>query len=225
MCTFSGQESSWAVVWFLKFLKTANAPCLVLMCGFLVEMETSNDMSGNETEVATLGGGCFWCTEGVFKEIEGVKQVVPGYSGGTLVNPSYEQVSTGTTGHAEVVQVHFDPEVLSFRDVLEIFFATHDPTTMNRQGADVGTQYRSVVFYHNSEQKVVAERLIAEYNSGNVFGSPVVTSVEPFTAFYPAEDYHRDYYRRNPMQPYCRAVISPKVAKLRKKLVGRLRKS
>lgn len=182
-------------------------------------------MSENETEAATLGGGCFWCTEAVFNEIEGVKEVVPGYSGGSLANPSYEQVSTGATGHAEVVQVHFDPEVLSFRDVLEIFFATHNPTTLNRQGADVGTQYRSVVFYHNSEQKAIAERLIAEYEAENVFGSPIVTTVEPFTAFYPAEEYHRDYYRKHPMLPYCIAVISPKVAKLRKKMFDKLKKS
>ena len=185
-------------------------------------------MNVNKTEgveVATLGGGCFWCTEAIFCEIKGVKQVVSGYSGGSLVNPSYEQVSTGATGHAEVVQVHFDPAVMSFRDVLEIFFATHDPTTLNRQGADVGTQYRSVVFYHNSEQKATVEQLIAEYEAENVFGSPIVTTVEPFTAFYPAEDYHRNYYRRHPMQPYCRAVISPKVAKLRKKMFDRLKKS
>jgi peptide-methionine (S)-S-oxide reductase len=144
-------------------------------------------MTKEKTEFATLGGGCFWCMEAVFDEIQGVKNVVSGYSGGTVVNPSYEQVSTGTTGHAEVVQVEFDPTVIGFRDVLEIFFATHDPTTLNRQGADCGTQYRSVVFYHNADQKAVAEQAIAELESKNVFGSPIVTTIEPFSVFYPAE--------------------------------------
>ena len=184
-------------------------------------------MNGNKTEkieVATLGGGCFWCMEAVFSEVKGVKRVVSGYSGGSLVNPSYEQVSSGATGHAEVVQVHFDPSVVSFREILEIFFATHDPTTLNRQGADVGTQYRSAIFFHNSKQKTVAEKVIAELDAENVFGSPIVTSVEPFTAFYPAEEYHRDYYKRHPEYPYCRAVISPKVAKLRKKMFDKLKK-
>lgn len=182
----------------------------------------------NETEdieVATLGGGCFWCTEAIFSEIKGVKQVVSGYSGGSLVNPRYEQVSTGATGHAEVVQVHFDPAVISFREILGIFFATHDPTTLNMQGADVGTQYRSVVFYHNSRQKAIAEQVIAELESENVYDSSIVTAVEPFTAFYPAEEYHMDYFRRHPALPYCRAVISPKVAKLRKKMFDKLKKS
>jgi len=182
-------------------------------------------MTKEKTEFATLGGGCFWCMEAVFDEIQGVKNVVSGYSGGTVVNPSYEQVSTGTTGHAEVVQVEFDPTVIGFRDVLEIFFATHDPTTLNRQGADCGTQYRSVVFYHNADQKAVAEQAIAELESKNVFGSPIVTTIEPFSVFYPAERYHWDYYRRNPTSSYCRAVISPKVAKLRNKMFDKLKKN
>ena len=176
-------------------------------------------------EVATLGGGCFWCTEAIFAEVKGVKMVEPGYSGGSTLNPAYGQVCTGVTGHAEVVQVVFDPEVISFMDVLEIFFVIHDPTTLNRQGADVGTPYRSVVFYHNETQKKVAEQVIGEFNSVNVFGSPIVTTVEPFTVFYVAEDYHKDYFKRHPEQPYCRVVISPKVAKLRKKLGDKLKKS
>jgi peptide-methionine (S)-S-oxide reductase len=163
--------------------------------------------------------------EAVFLEINGVRKVVSGYSGGGLVNPSYDQVSTGATGHVEVVQVDFDPNVIGFRDVLEIFFVTHDPTTLNRQGADFGTQYRSVIFYHSKEQKAVAEQVIAELESENVFGSRIVTAVEPFTVFYPAEKYHWDYYRRNPNNPYCRAVISPKVAKLRKKMFDKLKKN
>ena len=179
----------------------------------------------SRVEVATLGGGCFWCTEAVFAEVKGVKMVEPGYSGGSTLNPTYGQVCTGVTGHAEVVQVVFDPDVISFMDVLEIFFVIHDPTTLNRQGADVGTPYRSVVFYHNETQKKVAEQVIGEFNLVNVFGSPIVTTVEPFTVFYVAEDYHKDYFKRHPEQPYCRVVISPKVAKLKKNLGDKLKKS
>jgi len=176
------------------------------------------------TEVATLGGGCFWCTEAVFDQINGVTKVVSGYSGGTLPNPSYEQVCSGKTGHAEVVQVYFDPEVVSFKEILEIFFTTHDPTTLNQQGADFGTQYRSVVFFHDDKQKKVAEQVIVELTSKNVYGSPIVTSVEPFSEFFDAEDYHQNYFKRNPRQPYCRAVISPKVSKLRQKLFDKLKR-
>ena len=176
------------------------------------------------TEVATLGGGCFWCTEAVFDQINGVTKVVSGYSGGTLPNPSYEQVCSGKTGHAEVVQVYFDPEVVSFKEILEIFFTTHDPTTLNQQGADFGTQYRSVVFFHDDKQKKVAEQVIVELTSKNVYGSPIVTSVEPFSEFFVAEDYHQNYFKRNPRQPYCRAVISPKVSKLRQKLFDKLKR-
>ncbi|MCW4034954.1 MAG: peptide-methionine (S)-S-oxide reductase MsrA [Candidatus Bathyarchaeota archaeon] len=176
------------------------------------------------TEVATLGGGCFWCTEAVFDQINGVTNAVSGYSGGTTPNPSYEQVCGGKTGHAEVVQVHFDPEIVSYKEILQIFFATHDPTTLNQQGADFGTQYRSVIFYHNNKQKAVAEQVIAEYTSENVYGSPIVTAVEPFSGFFVAEDYHQNYFSRNPDKPYCRAVISPKVAKLRQKLFDKLKR-
>jgi peptide-methionine (S)-S-oxide reductase len=174
-------------------------------------------------EVATLGGGCFWCTEAVFSEAKGVVRVLPGYSGGHVANPTYEQVSTGTTGHAEVVQITFDPEIISYRELLEIFFAMHDPTTLNRQGGDVGTQYRSVIFYHNGEQKATAEKIIEELNKAKTYDAPIVTKVEPFKAFYKAEEYHRDYFKHHPEIPYCKLVISPKIAKLRKKYWDKLK--
>ncbi len=169
-----------------------------------------------EFEIATLGGGCFWCLEAVFVEVNGVKDVSSGYAGGTLVSPTYEQVCSGVTGHAEVVQITFDPEIIPYRDVLRIFFSIHDPTTLNRQGGDVGTQYRSVVFYHGESQKRTAEELIAELNQSAIWPDPLVTEVSDLTEFYPAEDYHRDYYQRNSGQPYCQVVISPKLAKFRK---------
>jgi len=175
-------------------------------------------------EVATLAGGCFWCLEAVFLELKGVEQVQSGYAGGRVPDPSYELVCTGTTGHAEVVQVTIDPAVISFRDLLEIFFVIHDPTTPNRQGADVGTQYRSAIFHHSPEQKAEAERVIAELEAAHVWDDRVVTELVPLEAFYPAEDYHRDYFRRNPNQGYCHAVIAPKVAKVRKQYFEKLRK-
>ena len=172
-----------------------------------------------QLETATLGGGCFWCTEAVFSKMGGVIKVEPGYSGGKLENPTYEQVSTGTTGHAEVVQIAFDPNIISFRQILEVFFKMHDATTLNRQGADVGTQYRSVVFYHSREQKTTTEQLIEELDNAKVFVSPIVTQVERFKAFYKAEDYHKEYFNRHPEQSYCKLVIAPKIAKLRE-IVG-----
>lgn len=174
-------------------------------------------------EKATLGGGCFWCTEAVFLEIEGVINVVSGYSGGNIENPTYHQVTTGTTGHAEVVQVTFDPDVITYREVLEIFFTMHDPTTLNRQGADVGTQYRSVIFYHSEEQRRTAVEFIEEMKETNIFNLPIVTQLEPFKAFYEAEDYHKDYYRRNKNQGYSRFVIAPKLEKVEKKYGERLK--
>lgn len=165
-------------------------------------------------QVATLGGGCFWCTEAVFQRIKGVLKVEPGYAGGTVANPTYDQVCTGATGHAEAVQVTFDSDEVSFSKILEVFFATHDPTTVNRQGADVGTQYRSVIFYHNVNQKKTAEKIIGELNNAKAYQSRIVTQVLPFTAFYKAEDYHKEYFKRHPEQPYCRLVIAPKIAKL-----------
>jgi peptide-methionine (S)-S-oxide reductase len=173
-------------------------------------------------EVATLGGGCFWCLEAVFEQLRGVERVESGYAGGGVAAPTYHQVCTGATGHAEVVQVTFDPAVVSFREVLDVFFATHDPTTLNRQGPDVGTQYRSAVFYHSPQQKETAEQAIAELNAAGIWDAPIVTEVVPLEAFYPAEDYHQGYYRQNPGQSYCRVVISPKVAKFRKQFAAKL---
>ena len=168
------------------------------------------------TEKATLAGGCFWCLEAVFEQLRGVSKVESGYAGGTAPEPNYKQVCTGTTGHAEVVQITFDPAVISFGDLLDVFFATHDPTTLNRQGADVGTQYRSAIYYHNHEQKDQAEKKIAEWNAAGHWGKPIVTEVAPLTKFHPAEEYHQGYFRANPSQGYCQMVIAPKVAKLRK---------
>jgi peptide-methionine (S)-S-oxide reductase len=174
-------------------------------------------------EVATLAGGCFWCLEAVFEQLRGVEKVVSGYAGGATSNPSYHQVCSGATGHAEVVQVTFDPAAISFREVLEVFFATHDPTTRNRQGPDVGTQYRSAIFYHTPKQKEIAEGLIAELNAAHIWPAPIVTEVAPLTTFYPGEDYHQEYYRQHPLQGYCVAVISPKVAKFRKQFTAKLK--
>lgn len=176
-------------------------------------------------EVATLAGGCFWCLEAVFDDLRGVEDVVSGYSGGTVPNPTYEQVCTGTTGHAEVVQVTFDPAVISFRDLLEVFFSVHDPTTLNRQGADVGTQYRSAIFFHTPAQQATAEAVIRDLAAARMFGNPIVTEITPFRVFYPAEDYHQRYFERNPNQPYCRVVVAPKVAKFRKQHLSRLKKT
>ena len=180
-------------------------------------------MQPKSYNVATLGGGCFWCVEAVFEEIRGVTDVVSGYAGGDVPNPTYRQVCSGRTGHAEVVQVTFDPDVISYREVLQIFFTTHDPTTLNRQGADVGTQYRSVVFYHDDEQKQIAEEVIQEFEAEDVWGSPIVTQVEPLPTFYRAEDYHQNYFAQNPGQPYCQAVIAPKVSKLRRQYLEKLK--
>ena len=178
----------------------------------------------NQTQVATLAGGCFWCLEAVYDELKGVVSVESGYSGGQVPNPSYKQVCTGTTGHAEVTQVTFDPSVISYRDVLDVFFAIHDPTTLNRQGADVGTQYRSAIFYHNDEQKSVAENLIKELNAQKIWERPIVTEVTKLDKFYMAENYHQEYFANNQNQPYCQAVVAPKVAKFRKKHLEMLKK-
>ncbi len=182
-------------------------------------------MAGDvEREVATLAGGCFWCLEAVFDDLRGVEGVVSGYAGGRVPDPTYEQVCAGTTGHAEVVQLTFDPRAVSFRELLEVFFTIHDPTTPNRQGADVGTQYRSAVFYHTPEQKEETQRVIRELEEARVWGAPIVTEVAPFEKFYPAEDYHQEYFRRNPAQPYCQVVVAPKVSKFRQKFLGKLKK-
>ena len=176
-----------------------------------------------EREVATLAGGCFWCLEAVFEEMRGVESVKSGYAGGSVPNPRYDDVCTGRTGHAEVVQVTFDPAEVSYRELLEVFFTIHDPTTLNQQGADRGTQYRSAIFTHSPEQERTAREVIRDLEEEGVWSDPIVTQVEPLTHFYPAEDYHDAYYRRNPRQPYCQVVIEPKVAKFRQKYLSRLR--
>jgi len=182
-------------------------------------------MMNTHRELATLAGGCFWCLEAVFDELNGVEKVESGYAGGTTVNPTYRQVCNGDTGHAEVVQITFDPGVISYRDLLELFFVFHDPTTLNRQGADHGTQYRSAIFYHSPEQKQIAEAVIAELNGAKVWDRPIVTQVVPLDVFFRAEDYHQGYFRDNPGQGYCVAVIAPKVAKLRKHFLAKLKSS
>ena len=173
-------------------------------------------------EIATLAGGCFWCTEAIFSQLRGVSNVSPGYAGGTTVNPTYEQVCTGRTGHAEAVQVSFDPSTISFHDLLIVFFSTHDPTTLNRQGHDVGTQYRSAIFYHTPEQLRIAQSVVQEIATRRLWRGSLVTELAPFQVFYPAEEYHRDYFRRNPEKAYCQMVIEPKVAKFRQQFVQRL---
>jgi peptide-methionine (S)-S-oxide reductase len=181
-------------------------------------------MNDPKSAVAVFGGGCFWCTEAVFDELRGVKSVVSGYAGGSTKNPSYEEVCGGRTGHAEVIKIEFDPDEIAFKDLLTVFFATHDPTTLNRQGNDVGTQYRSAIFYANEEQKREAEAFIKELNDSKSFGKPVVTTLEPLGEFYEAEDYHQKYYANNPYQPYCQYMIPPKLNKLHKQF-GALLKS
>lgn len=179
--------------------------------------------SVSEMETITIGGGCFWCVEAVYSELKGVISVEPGYSGGDVANPTYREVCTGDTGHAEVVQVTFDPRVISLKDILEVFFSVHDPTTLNRQGPDVGTQYRSVIFYRDEAQKRTALAVMKEISAENLYSKPLVTQLVPFAAFYKAEDYHRDYYALHGSEPYCQFVISPKIAKFRQKFAAELK--
>lgn len=186
-------------------------------------MTTEERANGAAREVATLGGGCFWCLEAVYEELRGVEKVESGYSGGSMPDPTYREVCSGTTGHAEVVQVTFDPSVVSFREILGVFFTIHDPTTLNRQGADVGTQYRSVIFYHDEEQRRVAEEMISELEAEGLWKDPIVTEVVPLDAYYRAEDYHQGYFRNNGFQPYCQVIIAPKVAKFRKQYLEQLK--
>jgi peptide-methionine (S)-S-oxide reductase len=174
-------------------------------------------------ELATLAGGCFWCLEAVYKDLRGVESVVSGYAGGHVPRPTYNQVCTGTTGHAEVVQLTFDPCAVSFRELLEVFFTIHDPTTLNRQGADIGTQYRSAIFYHTPAQRETAEQVITELTAAHLWDAPIVTEVVPLEEFHPAEDYHQNYFESNPFQPYCRAVVAPKVGKFRKRFLEKLK--
>lgn len=184
---------------------------------------TQQPMENKNLEVATLAAGCFWCTEAAFSIIKGVERIEPGYTGGTVPDPSYEQVSTGRTGHAEAAQIFFDPKIISYREILEIFFTMHDPTSLNRQGADVGTQYRSAIFYHSPEQKTVAEKLIAEFTQEGIWDKPIVTAVEALKIFYKAETYHKDYYKKHPKEPYCQAVIAPKVAKIQQHFINKIK--
>jgi len=184
-----------------------------LLLSFII---ITNWAMGKELEKATLGGGCFWCTEAVYLELKGVVDVKPGYSGGHVKNPSYREVSNETTGHAEVVQITFDPAIVSYTEILEVFFITHDPTTLNRQGNDVGTQYRSAIFYHSEQQKQTALKVVELLTKDKVYNKPIVTVVTSFSAFYPAEDYHINYFARNKNQPYCQFVVAPKVDKFRK---------
>jgi peptide-methionine (S)-S-oxide reductase len=179
--------------------------------------------AANQFALATLGGGCFWCLEAVFQNLRGVERVESGYSGGHVDRPTYEQVCREITGHAEVVQIQFDPAVVSYREVLEVFFAVHDPTTLNRQGNDVGTQYRSAIFFHSAEQERIARDLIAELNAAGIWPRPIVTEVTPFQQFFKAEDYHQNYFRDNPNQGYCSYIVAPKVAKFRQKFADRLK--
>lgn len=189
------------------------------------KMQTANDQNfDSHLDSATLGAGCFWCVEAVFQELEGVQKVVSGYSGGHIVNPSYKDVCTGQTGHAEVCRVYYDSSVISFDEILEAFWSSHDPTTLNRQGNDEGTQYRSVIFYHNEKQKEIAEKYKAKLNSENTFGKAVVTEISKLSNFYIAEDYHQNYFKDNPNQAYCSFVISPKVEKFRKVFKHKLKK-
>ncbi len=193
-------------------MKNKGLKAILLVFSLLLTM---TGMTKN-IETATFGGGCFWCTEAVYLELKGVQSVKPGYSGGHIKNPSYKEVCTGTTGHAEVIQITFDADKISYSEILEVFFMTHDPTTLNRQGNDVGPQYRSVIFYHNEKQKEVAEKVIKLFQEEGVYDRPIVTTVDSFDVFYPAEDYHQNYYNRNKGQGYCQFVIAPKLEKFRK---------
>ncbi len=175
------------------------------------------------SQIATLGGGCFWCLEAIYKDLKGVEKVVSGYSGGNKGNPSYQEVSRGNSGHAEVVQITFDSHVVSYDDLLKIFFTIHDPTTLNRQGADVGPQYRSVIYYHDQSQRESADRIIGEVAAEKIWADPIVTQIEPFEEFFTAEEYHQDYFKRNPDQGYCQVVIAPKVTKFRKSFAAQLK--
>jgi peptide-methionine (S)-S-oxide reductase len=191
-----------------------------------VNMDSNSSLGrqANQLETATLGGGCFWCLEAVYDQLKGVQDVISGYSGGSVNNPSYKQVCTGATGHAEVVQLKFDPQVITFKEILQIFFSIHDPTTLNRQGNDVGTQYRSVIFYHDDKQQSIACEVMKEIERTRIWNRPFVTEVTPFEKFYPAEDYHQEYFENNSQQPYCQVVVAPKVAKFRKQFMDRLKK-
>jgi peptide-methionine (S)-S-oxide reductase len=188
-----------------------------------VSQKKLNPVSSKQLEVATLGGGCFWCTEAVFSLLKGVEKVESGYSGGKMENPTYEKVSTGTTGHVEVVQISFNPDVISFKEILEVFFSSHDPTSLNRQGQDIGTQYRSVIFFHDDQQKAMAEKVIKELTETKTWNMPIVTQIEPFKIFYKAEEYHQNYFKNHPEKSYCSIIIAPKIGKLKQHYLGKLK--
>ena len=206
-------------------INTATIIILLIMGAYISSenQQSNKDMNTDKLETATLGSGCFWCTEAIFQQLKGVEKVTPGYSGGKRANPTYEQVSSGATGHAEVTQILFNPEVIKYDELLEAFWQSHDPTTLNRQGADVGTQYRSVIFYHNQQQKEIAEQYKKKLNAAGVYENPIVTEITEFEAFYPAEDYHKNYYNNNKRAPYCTFVIEPKLDKFRKVFKDRLK--
>ena len=216
------KSSWWSGIWALVFVACTPPTTQT------VNASLSNDMNEpmkEELEIATLGAGCFWCVEAVYQDLEGVHKVISGYTGGKVKNPTYKEVCSGLTGHAEVAQVHFDPTVISFEEILEVFWHTHDPTTLNRQGADVGTQYRSAIFYQTEEQKKIAEASLAKTDASGLWPDPIVTEISPLGVFYVAENYHQDYYSLNPNQPYCRVVINPKLSKFRAKFAEKLKKT
>lgn len=196
---------------------------LFVFLSFNLFSQNKKNKMNNNFDVATFGNGCFWCTEAIFQQLKGVEKVISGYAGGNVKNPTYREVTNGTTGHAEVLQITYDPDVISYRELLDVFFYTHDPTTLNRQGADVGTQYRSAIFYHNENQKVEAEKIILQLEKEKVFSDKIVTEITPFDVFYLAEDYHQNYYNNNKNQPYCRAVINPKLDKFVKKYQSKIK--
>lgn len=198
---------------------------ILLICFLALSLNgISQNKKSSNLETITLGGGCYWCVEAVYENLDGVKSVVSGFSGGKVANPTYEEVCTGETGHAEVVQITYDKTVTDINEIFKVFFTVHDPTTLNRQGADVGTQYRSVIFYKNEEQKKAAQNIIADLNKAKVYNSPIVTKIEPFKTFYKAEDYHQNYYANNKNQPYCKMVIQPKLEKFEKVFKDKLKK-
>lgn len=211
------------ILTFIFFAGLLLSVVSVSLASVKTEKGQEENMSGQQLETATFGAGCFWCVEAIFQDLKGVQSVKSGYSGGHVKNPSYKEVCTGSTGHAEVTQIEFDPSVISFEDLLYVFWRTHDPTTLNRQGADVGSQYRSIIFYHSDKQKEIAEKSKKETDASDLYSDPIVTQIEPFAEFYPAEDYHQDYYNLNPNQPYCRLVIDPKVQKFKKKFKDKLK--
>lgn len=197
---------------------------ILLICSFVFSLNGFSQKKTVDIETITLGGGCYWCVEAVYENLNGVKSVVSGYAGGKTVNPIYEEVCTGKTGHAEVVQITYDKNITNINEIFRVFFTVHDPTTLNRQGADVGTQYRSVIFYTNEEQKKAAQNIIAELSKAKVYDSPIVTKIEPLTKFYKAENYHQNYFANNKNQPYCKMVIQPKIEKFEKVFKDKLKK-